>query len=126
MWRGDGRRHGCLRACGPPAHQRRDDCDDNDPRANPEQTDWFVFAGEIAGFDWNCSGRLEMHFPSLAVCKNSTTSSGACELSEGWLGPKVAECGVTAQWVSNCAPLGGPGTCGVPPGGLASRVQECH
>lgn len=103
-----------------------DDCDDDDPRARPDQTDWFAFATDIAGFDWNCNGVLDVHFPSLAVCTNASGSGDPCQFSEGWLGPTVAACGVTAQWVSACAELSGPGTCGVPPGGLVARVQECH
>jgi hypothetical protein len=102
------------------------DCDDIEPRAHPGQTDWFTWASELAEFDWNCDGKVELHFTDLAVCANPTTAGDPCVFSEGWLDPKVPICGYTAKWVTSCAELSGPGTCGVPPGGLESRMQECH
>jgi hypothetical protein len=103
-----------------------DDCDDIEPRAHPGETDWFTFAAELADFDWNCNGIKEKHFTDLAVCANPTTPGDPCVFTEGWLGATVPICGYTAQWVTSCAELSGPGTCGVPSGGLTPRTQECR
>ncbi len=98
------------------------DCDDGDPKVHPGQTQFFTFHSELAEFDYDCNGIQEKRFTTVAVCQDGPSG---CKFTEGWL-EKVAGCGVTAKWVTQCVELSGKGTCGVPAGGMINKVQECR
>jgi hypothetical protein len=84
------------------------DCADEDPAANPDQTEYFP-ARHMGGadkaqpetFDWNCDGIEEQRWPSsLPPCMDA---AGVCAGPiEGWLGA-VPPCGTSGD-LALCTP----------------------
>jgi hypothetical protein len=44
------------------------DCDDNDARVKPDQTEFFAVPRSIGGFDFNCSEAVELEHPVACLC----------------------------------------------------------
>ena len=44
------------------------DCDDNDERANPDQTEFFDFPRENGSYDWDCDGIQEPKYATSCSC----------------------------------------------------------
>jgi len=73
------------------------DCDDNDARVHPEQTEFFATPRSIGGFDFDCSGAAEHKTPTSCAC-----SGHALLVPTGEVG-----CGVNGQlrscwWAGLC------------------------
>lgn len=73
-----------------------DDCDDNDNRAFPGQTQYFSTPRASGGFDFNCDGNDSLQNtridPQQCICNGNE-----CSLSRGWK-DVVPSCGDSAQF----------------------------
>jgi hypothetical protein len=94
-----------------------DDCDDGNADVFPGQTAWFDAPKDVAGFDYDCNGRLDKRWTIVASC----STSPSCAVTEGWL-DAVPECGFVGEWVVSCASSGATCT----PATATRRTQECH
>jgi hypothetical protein len=87
--------------------EQGDDCDDSDPNANPEQTEYFeVPTIGTQSFDYNCKDGEEKRWEEVVNCVWAPPDK-VCD--SGWEG-SVPECGQQGTWVEcdkKCEPLPG-------------------
>lgn len=76
------------------------DCCDIDAQAYPGQTAWFGWTNWCDSMDYDCSGVMEIRYPSTAL--GSCVGAVACDFAEGWSGGIVPGCGEVRRWVSSC------------------------
>jgi len=88
------------------------DCNDNDPRANPGVTNYVYDEPDAAPFgDWNCDGKVDMQY-KVAACGATTCNS------EGYSNAQGSGCGITNPYVTCTGTLCGPVDAG-------TRTQGC-
>ncbi|MBN2723937.1 MAG: hypothetical protein JXR95_07710 [Deltaproteobacteria bacterium] len=79
------------------------DCDDNDYRAHPRQTEYFSIPRKNGSFDFDCDGKETPRLIVRAFCEVSSSKKG-CNLASGWdIKPskKIPGCGVPENWAWN-------------------------
>jgi hypothetical protein len=70
------------------------DCNDNDPRANPGVKNYVYDEPDAAPFgDWNCDGKVDMQYKA-AACAATTCNS------EGYANTQGSGCGITNPYVT--------------------------
>ncbi|MDB4942132.1 MAG: hypothetical protein JWP97_1666 [Labilithrix sp.] len=94
-----------------------DDCDDTDPRANPDQNFRKDLATKTTMGDWNCDGKTERVITSVNV-----TCSAACPSGREGLAADIP-CGTFGEYITCQSALGGLG-CQQSDSGV--RQQECR
>lgn len=94
--------------CGPTAGYAavRGDCNDNEPRANPDGTFQTVEAAG-GGWDFDCDGAEEQKDQLAGLCNLS--GSTCIRSSSRWHGDTAPACGEAGMWIlscpSNCFPV---------------------
>lgn len=95
-----------------------DDCDDNDNRAFPGQTQYFSTPRTSGGFDFNCDGNEALQNtridPQQCICNGNV-----CSLSRGWK-DTIPSCGDSAQYA--VGPIA-PDACDID---YADQAQACR
>ncbi|MEM9190053.1 MAG: hypothetical protein AAGF12_12795 [Myxococcota bacterium] len=99
------------------------DCNDEEPRANPDQTEFFTVrhTGDLvqpSTFDWDCNGVQEGQFPTLPICDDDERNCPAATV-EGFRSDPG--CGMSGTW-ARCEVNGN--RCNVV--SLETRVQGCR
>ncbi len=74
------------------------DCDDNNKKAFPGNTEYYSHSRADGTFDFNCDGKDEKKLKTIGKC----SASGEKVSQEGWLLDTIPECGKTAKWVNDC------------------------
>jgi hypothetical protein len=109
------------------------DCDDSDPDAHPDQTDFFTQPTNAGGFDYDCDGveAKEIEDVSSEHCQYAGTCSRFSSRcipapdSPGWRGG-VPACGAAGDVFAGCPScVGGIGNCDGK-AIFASRPQACR
>ena len=77
------------------------DCDDDDGRVFPGQTQFFDTARANGSFDFDCDDSASLQYPNLGQCG---VAPDACETNavDGWTGGIVPACGDSAFWLNGC------------------------
>jgi hypothetical protein len=117
---GDGHGSGIvLMACTPPAGYvaTNDDCDEDDARAFPGQTQYFDTPRPSGSYDFNCDKFQEKRWaaPQDSSCK--VVGGNCINNANVWFGP-VPECGVGQDWIASCSDACAPT--------FESRKQACR
>jgi hypothetical protein len=99
------KRQGCIQPGG--FVEAGDDCNDSDPKANPEQTDYFEvpIEGTLDDFDYNCRDGEEKKWEEVANCVWDPPN----KCNGGWEG-SAPDCGQQGTWLEcdkKCEPLPG-------------------
>ena len=99
------------------------DCCDADNNVRPGQATYYTAAGACGGFDYNCDGGQEPHWPAGGTCACNRWFWGfctGCGGTSGWSGG-VPGCGGAGQYITACTY--NLGSCGVT---QETRTQECR
>jgi hypothetical protein len=78
------------------------DCYDLNGAANPANTTWFNTHRGDGSYDYNCDGSQEQQLTIVGDCTFELLPDICDESPAGWDG-SVASCGVTANWIWDCA-----------------------
>lgn len=95
------------------------DCNDDEERAFPGQTQYFGFPNAVTGFDWNCNGSVDYEIDESGPVR---CMSGDCPTTRRWVDSSPA-CGTDAV-VWYCDRSGG--TCGSPVEEIDSVTALCR
>ncbi|MBK03150.1 MAG: hypothetical protein CL932_00185 [Deltaproteobacteria bacterium] len=107
---GDGDRFGdpkvSRNACNRPNGYvtNKDDCDDSDRDARPNQQNYFTSQRNSGGFDYNCNGTTEYRYANrVGSCRKN---GGGCTVTTGWRGSTPA-CGASGSYIYGCYRVNG-------------------
>lgn len=78
------------------------DCYDDNPLANPDQTEFFIGNRGDGSYDYNCDGIINLQYNHNGRCQGG-------EALQGWDG-KIPQPGETGQWLADCDRKAGKGT----------------
>lgn len=95
------------------ANTSGEDCDDNDPRAFPGQTQFFSTERErVGGFDFNCDTTETPKWEKTAgrcipagvgdLCGLEGDRCNLPDGAQGWDGPSFPVCGDQGTWITDC------------------------
>lgn len=93
-------------ACNQPSGyvSRSGDCCDSEAQARPGATTWRTARNSCNSYDWNCSGTVELRYPSLQ--SETCSNANGCDATPGWQGSSVPTCGNTGNYLTSCSPNG--------------------
>ena len=90
-------------ACAAPSGfvHNAEDCFDENPDANPDQTAFFTTDRGDGSWDWDCDGDTTFEVPDFGRCN---WSSSSCTLAvSGWWEWSIPSCGEPGDLLTNCS-----------------------
>lgn len=74
------------------------DCDDDDSRVKPGQTLYFGVPSATVGWDYDCSGEIEVENETITQCGLLGLGAVCTNQPQGWLAAVPPPCGDTGRW----------------------------